>query len=318
MQNQIILSIVMPVYNHPEELRVMLDSVLSNSFKEWELLAIDDGSDENTKAILFEYSKADSRILVFERKVEPRGAPSCRNIGLKIAKGEYVCFFDSDDFLQPFCLGQRVRELNAHPDYGFLVFRNGVQLKETFLTSYRYSILGYPIYKDDIAAFCQRTVPFAAWSVIYRKKSLIDKGVVWDVHLSSLQDTQFNMDCILSDMKYAYSDSPADYGYRVNVAGSVSGGIGGHHESNLYAIKNLHLKVQMHFGHKYDSALRRGRLYIVNTEARSMEWNIESTVERCLRRVARQLRYAPYLVWSVFMERFWIPYKINSCISNSK
>ena len=128
------LSIIMPVFNHRDEVRTMIDSILANDFNAWELLAVDDGSGEDTLQMLESYAAADNRIRVVRRSRQPKGAQTCRNIGLEMARGEFVIVFDSDDYIAPYCLRQRVKMLQKRPDLDFLVFPSGVFVDERFVT----------------------------------------------------------------------------------------------------------------------------------------------------------------------------------------
>lgn len=259
-----LLSIVMPVFNGTEELKTMIDSVLDNSYQDWELLAVDDGSNDETKNVLKTYAARDRRIRFIERNREPKGAQTCRNIGLEIAQGEYIVFFDSDDFITPYCLEQRIKELNNHPGLDFMVFPSGTYYDNAFHQEPNKYNYGYQVYKDDIEAFCARTPPFIVWNNIYRCTSLQKYNISWDINLLSLQDSQFNLDCILSGMRYAYSALPPDYGYRTASTGSVSKQIlsSAHYESNLYATKRFYTLIQDRYGHRYDHALYRGAMFL--------------------------------------------------------
>lgn len=305
MQDKVTLSIVMPVYNHPTELKVMIDSILANKYKDWELLAIDDGSDKETLDLLNDYETLDARVRLIRRSRSPKGAQTCRNIGIEMARGEFIVFFDSDDFVQPFCLEQRVKELQLHPEYDFMVFRNGVWQDNRFHNSYPICIFGYPIYKDDIRAFCRRTLPFVVWSNIYRRQSIIDHHIQWDIHLLSLQDAQFNLECILSDMRYGYSECPADYGYRIGTTDSISKNIQdqSHRLSHEHTIHEFYRLVRAKYGHKYDLALWIGKQYIRNKQMQGL--------------IQRRFVLFFYLLWVSYMERIWIPRNIKRIISLS-
>lgn len=89
------ISIIIPIYNAEKYLRDCIDSVLSQSFSDFELLLIDDGSKDKSGEICDEYSSRDSRIRVFHK--ENGGVSSARNIGLDNANGEWVAFVDADD-----------------------------------------------------------------------------------------------------------------------------------------------------------------------------------------------------------------------------
>jgi len=97
------VSIVVPVYNAAEFLREALDSVLTQTFSDWECVCIDDGSTDNSLKILNEYAVRDTRFKV--RHQANAGVSAARNAGLEIAHGEFVAFLDPDDLFHPQCLG---------------------------------------------------------------------------------------------------------------------------------------------------------------------------------------------------------------------
>ena len=91
------LSIIVPVYNVEPYLRRCIDSILAQTFTDFELILVDDGSPDNCPAICDEYAEKDPRIVVIHK--ENGGLSDARNAGLDIAKGEYIGFVDSDDFI---------------------------------------------------------------------------------------------------------------------------------------------------------------------------------------------------------------------------
>jgi len=94
-----IISIIVPVYNAEKYLPKCIDSVLSQTFHDFELLLIDDGSQDNSGIICDEYVQKDFRISVFHKK--NGGVSSARNVGLDNARGEWITFLDADDFIFP-------------------------------------------------------------------------------------------------------------------------------------------------------------------------------------------------------------------------
>ena len=92
-------SIILPVYNAETTLRRCVDSVLSQSETNFELIAIDDGSTDNSGKILDAYAQKDSRIKVVHKKNE--GVSSARNLGIQLAQGVYTIHVDSDDWVEP-------------------------------------------------------------------------------------------------------------------------------------------------------------------------------------------------------------------------
>lgn len=93
------ISVIIPVYNVEQYLPACLDSLLSQSYRELEILLIDDGSTDSSGAICDEYAKKDYRIRVIHQK--NGGAANAKNTGLRAATGKYLTFLDSDDYLEP-------------------------------------------------------------------------------------------------------------------------------------------------------------------------------------------------------------------------
>lgn len=91
-------SIVVPTLNRELELKRCVDSVLQQTFHDWELLIIDDGSKDNTEELILTYQEEDKRIKFIPRPIQRiQGGNTCRNIGIEEAQGQFVSFLDSDD-----------------------------------------------------------------------------------------------------------------------------------------------------------------------------------------------------------------------------
>ena len=99
MSDKVIVSIIIPVYNVEKYLRRCLDSVLNQTFQDWQAICVNDGSPDNSATILEEYAQRDSRFVVVTKK--NGGSSDARNVGVKRAQGEYILFVDSDDFIHP-------------------------------------------------------------------------------------------------------------------------------------------------------------------------------------------------------------------------
>lgn len=93
------VSIIIPIYNVEKYLRRCLDSVLNQTFSDWEAICVNDGSPDNCMEILKEYCAKDSRFKIVDKK--NGGLSDARNAGMKVATGEYVLYLDSDDFIHP-------------------------------------------------------------------------------------------------------------------------------------------------------------------------------------------------------------------------
>ena len=97
-----LISVIVPVYKVETYLPTCVDSILSQTFSDFELILVDDGSPDACGAMCDGYAREDSRIRVIHQK--NGGLSAARNTGLDIAKGEYVTFVDSDDVIAPDCL----------------------------------------------------------------------------------------------------------------------------------------------------------------------------------------------------------------------
>jgi glycosyltransferase involved in cell wall biosynthesis len=102
------ISVIIPVYNTQLYLRESIESVINQTFKDIEIIAINDGSTDNSLEILNEYSQKDSRLKVFSQK--NKGLPLTRNFGIDNSKGKYIYFFDSDDILLPTTLEETYKK----------------------------------------------------------------------------------------------------------------------------------------------------------------------------------------------------------------
>ena len=92
------ISVIVPVYNVEKYLRKCIDSLTNQTLKDIEIILVNDGSTDNSGSIIDEYAKQDKRVIAIHK--ENGGQSSARNMGLDIAKGKYVGFIDSDDWIE--------------------------------------------------------------------------------------------------------------------------------------------------------------------------------------------------------------------------
>ncbi len=107
-----LVSVIVPVYKAEQYLRRCLDSVLAQTYENWECICVNDGSPDNSAAILEEYGAKDSRFRVLNQ--ENKGVSCARNLALENVRGEYLIFIDSDDSIHPqlleICVYQAIRD----------------------------------------------------------------------------------------------------------------------------------------------------------------------------------------------------------------
>ena len=106
------ISIIMPVYKVEEYVGKAIESILAQTFTEFEFLIVDDGTPDRSGEICDQYAKKDQRIQVIHK--ENGGAPSARNTAIDIAQGKYVYFLDSDDWAEPQMLADMYELAEKH------------------------------------------------------------------------------------------------------------------------------------------------------------------------------------------------------------
>lgn len=109
-----LVSVIVPVYNSSAYLRRCMDAILEQTYTNIEVVAVDDGSKDDSPAILREYEKKDSRVRVFYK--ENGGSSSARNLGIKEAQGSYICFCDSDDYYEKNIIEKLAEVFDKNPD----------------------------------------------------------------------------------------------------------------------------------------------------------------------------------------------------------
>ncbi len=105
------ISVIIPVYNTEKELPKCLKSICDQTYKDLEIICIDDGSTDGSSQVLDEFSMKDNRIKVVHQK--NGGESNARNTGLKMASGEYIAFCDCDDWIDTDMYEILARELNC-------------------------------------------------------------------------------------------------------------------------------------------------------------------------------------------------------------
>lgn len=115
------LSIVIPVYQMAKTLPRCLDSITGQSFRDWQAILVDDASTDGSAAVCDQYVKRDHRFQVSHLK-KNGGLSAARNVGIAKARGEYITFVDSDDYIGTDTLKHLFEILNTHPDYDMLEY----------------------------------------------------------------------------------------------------------------------------------------------------------------------------------------------------
>lgn len=103
------ISIIMPIFNRDYAIEETLDSILNQTYQDWECIIVDDGSTDKTVELIESWSLKDSRFIIFERpNYIPKGPSGCRNFAISKSKGNFIQFFDSDDIMHPEHLTKKI------------------------------------------------------------------------------------------------------------------------------------------------------------------------------------------------------------------
>ena len=195
MKNNLTISIIIPVYNTEEYLKECLDSVIRQTFKDFECICINDGSADNSLKILEEYAKTDDRFAVINL-TENKGQGYARNEGLKIAKGKYITFIDSDDWVTKDYLEvlyKTIEEYNT--DFvaaNFYLFNNTTQENRKLYINpdiYYDMIVQKEEDKNVFLKQISRTQTSTVCANIFKKEFLISNNMFFD--MVKFEDTLF-------------------------------------------------------------------------------------------------------------------------------
>ena len=188
------ISVILPVYNVEQYIAKSIHSVLNQSYIDFELIVVIDGSKDNSEVIAREFEKTDLRVKVYTK---PNGGLSdARNYGLNMATGEFIYFLDSDDWIEPNLLEDNIKILEDK-NLDFIVFgfyqdnvdsneqlieniphipenNEWINSEPIYFTPYMLNILGY------------------AWNKIYRKGYLDKHQIKFTIGVSLVEDILFN------------------------------------------------------------------------------------------------------------------------------
>ena len=229
MADKPFISIIVPVYNVEKYLRECLDSLCKQTLKEMEIILIDDGATDGSGAILDEYAARDDRIRVLHKK--NAGVAAARNDGIRLAKGEWLAFVDSDDWLSP-DMYEKAYAAVKNTDVDILYFdavksfpkreEDWSHFETEFETEERAAldamqrgVLYFPMTPYPTK------VPIAApWDKLFRASLIKEHGLCYIEELKTLDDMVFNLYALEYAGKIKYIKE-ALYHYRM-VEGSIT------------------------------------------------------------------------------------------------
>lgn len=188
--NNLLVSIIVPCYNQAQYLDEALKSVLDQTYKHWECIIVNDGSQDNTEEVSEKWCEKDNRFkYVFQ---ENKGLSSARNAGLEVAKGEYIQFLDSDDFLNIHKLERQLACFNKNIDIVICDYfpfdeETGTFLRRRYMNPFP-DIISY---KNDIISKWESELSIPCHCILFKTKLLNLKTVKFDESLPNHEDWVF-------------------------------------------------------------------------------------------------------------------------------
>lgn len=213
------VSVIIPVYNAERYLREAIESVLKQTYTDFELLLINDRSTDNSMEICREYSKKDHRIVLLENNSEDHGPGSTRNIGLDHATGEYIYFMDADDWIDERlleCAVKRIQETKADIVKFGAVFEKGDRVHSQPYCWNGKDIMTKDEIKKNILNFWKENMN-TLWVHLFRRETI--KEIRFENMING-EDISYVVDALCYAEKIAYIKE-AFYHYRY-VEGSTS------------------------------------------------------------------------------------------------
>lgn len=211
-----LLSIVIPCYNKADYLLELLCCCQNQSLYDWEVILVDDGSNEDEYNKIYEFSKGDDRIRLIKRSRLPKNGDTCRNIGLSEVKGKYTLILDSDDIIADTCFENRVKYMENHPDIDYATFPGKPFIGTIDSTENTFLKTRYGIKSNNNSIpynLLNLEYPFTVWTNIYRTNKI--QEILWDEKIYVMQDLDWMLSCHFANLKHSYSESKEyDYFYR--------------------------------------------------------------------------------------------------------
>lgn len=220
-------SVIIPVYNVEKYLKQCLDSVINQTFKDIEIICVNDGSIDSSLDILHKYSQCDNRIKVFSQ--ENSGVSAARNLGLSKACGEYIMFLDADDTYDLNLCQKAAEKIDSeNPD---IVGWAHNFVKDGKFTSSNIKLLK-KLAKNYTKLRVSRQLSFQVfvWNKAYKREFLLQNDINFPVGVSCAEDMVFCVSAYLAKPKYSFIEEEL-YFYNIMRDGSLT-------TQNLNCIQN--------------------------------------------------------------------------------
>ena len=212
------ISIIVPIYNSENDLDQCIESIVNQTYKNLEIIIVNDGSTDNSVNICKNWEANDSRIILIDKQNE--GVAKTRNEGLKIATGDYIGFVDHDDFIEPEMYETMLVDMEEHNADIVMCSSTGIYEDGTTTKAYP-NYKSFEIEKESLIKRMQsyeKIFCSSVWSKLYKRKVVRD--LKFDTEIILGDDYYFNGIAYTNINKFYY-DERSLYNYRIR-EGSIS------------------------------------------------------------------------------------------------
>lgn len=208
----------MPTFNRADLIVETLDSIIDQTYLNWECIIVDDGSSDNTSEVVNDFVSKEARIKYYHRPAKRlKGPSSCRNYGIEKANGEFVIFLDSDDLLTKECIQNRLTFAQNNSQYDFWIFKTKIFEKNPLDGNVIFNAK-LDEYSDQVylKLFFEGFYPFHVSSPLWRIKSLKIIGG-FDEELIVAEDPDLHIRAFLNRLQ-SKTDISTEYSslYRID------------------------------------------------------------------------------------------------------
>ncbi|MCK0125018.1 glycosyltransferase family 2 protein [Gelidibacter sp. F2691] len=192
---QPLVSIIIPTFNRAHLIGETLDSILAQTYTHWECIVVDDGSTDETEALMMTYVTKDARFQYYQRPISHLpGGNGARNYGFKISNGEYIQWFDSDDLMHPNKLCKQINVLESSIKMFSVCQTQQFSVDINQLLGLR----SKQIYSNNPAvSFIKGEIVFLTQAPIFKREFLIKHKLFFDENLKAAQEWEFFSRCLL-------------------------------------------------------------------------------------------------------------------------
>ncbi len=218
-----VISVVIPVYKVEKYLRRCLDSLIAQTFADWQAICIDDGSPDRSPAILDEYAARDARIKVIHR--QNAGVSSARNLGIENASGDYIHFLDADDWIDP---EYYQAMMTVAMDSGADMVVSGFVSDNKYTKPIIYKNVQLVRGISDKLRLTHGLTDSYVWRYLFKADFVREKNLCFDTNLIAQEDTLFVLNAI-ADANVIVSVPWVNYHYMFNENSALNNRDAAHH-----------------------------------------------------------------------------------------